>query len=139
VHDDATPTSSEAELLERVRTAWADVLDVDDPAAVPLDTNFLEAGGTSLLLIMLWEELHELTDRDLRVSHLFEHATIRAQTALLAGTAETTGTAGTATGTATGTAAGASTGTAAGATLGQGQGLGGADRSRLLGVRSERR
>ncbi|MFF8593301.1 acyl carrier protein [Streptomyces sp. NPDC015220] len=72
-------------LLDRVRDAWALVLGTEDPAAVPLDTNFLEAGGSSLLLIMLWEELSEQTDRDLRVSDLFEHSTVRAQAALLAG------------------------------------------------------
>jgi hypothetical protein len=74
-------------LLDRVRDAWALVLGVEEPAGVPLGTNFLEAGGTSLLLIMLWEELSELTDRDLRVSDLFEHSTVRAQAALLAGEA----------------------------------------------------
>lgn len=76
------------QLLDRVRDAWALVLGADDPAGVPLDTNFLEAGGTSLLLIMLWEELSEQTDRDLRVSDLFQHSTVRAQAALLAGEAE---------------------------------------------------
>ncbi|MEV5885048.1 acyl carrier protein [Streptomyces sp. NPDC052020] len=76
------------QLLDRVRDAWALVLGADDPTSVPLDTNFLEAGGTSLLLIMLWEELSEQTDRDLRVSDLFQHSTVRAQAALLAGEAE---------------------------------------------------
>ncbi|WSQ10712.1 acyl carrier protein [Streptomyces sp. NBC_01231] len=76
------------QLLDRVRDAWALVLGSDDPASVPLDTNFLEAGGSSLLLIMLWEELSQHTDRDLRVSDLFQHSTVRAQVALLAGEAE---------------------------------------------------
>jgi hypothetical protein len=76
------------QLIDRVRDAWALVLDADDPAGVPLDTNFLEAGGTSLLLIMLWEELSEQSACDLRVSDLFQHSTVRAQAALLAGEAE---------------------------------------------------
>ena len=73
------------ELLGQVRHAWAEVLDAGEPAAVPLDVHFLEAGGSSLLLIMLWEQLSELTDRPLKVSDLFEHATVRAQAALLGG------------------------------------------------------
>jgi hypothetical protein len=70
----------EAELLDRVRQAWAEVLDVD---VVPLDVNFLEAGGSSLLLVMLWEQLQELTAQDLKVSDLFQHGTVRAQARLL--------------------------------------------------------
>ena len=81
------PTAGENQLVERVRKAWAEVLDLPDPAAVPLDTNFLEAGGSSLLLIMLWEELHGLTDQVLKVSDLFVHSTVRRQAELLAGTA----------------------------------------------------
>lgn len=73
------------ELLTRVRQAWAEVLDSGEPEQVPLDVHFLEAGGSSLLLIMLWEQLSELTDRPLKVSDLFEHATVRAQAALLGG------------------------------------------------------
>jgi hypothetical protein len=73
------------ELLAQVRRAWAEVLDAGEPDLVPLDVHFLEAGGSSLLLIMLWEQLSELTDRPLKVSDLFEHATVRSQAALLAG------------------------------------------------------
>ncbi|MFF2043731.1 acyl carrier protein [Kitasatospora sp. NPDC058170] len=80
-------TVGESELTDQVRKAWAEVLDLDDPAQVPLDTNFLEAGGSSLLLIMLWEELHGLTELQLKVSDLFEHSTVRGQARLLAGTA----------------------------------------------------
>jgi hypothetical protein len=70
------------DLLDRVRRAWAEVLDVEVDG-VPLDVSFLEAGGTSLLLVMLWEELHELTANDLKVSDLFQHGTVRAQARLL--------------------------------------------------------
>jgi hypothetical protein len=79
------PLLSYEEIVASVRTAWADVLAIDDVADVPLDTNFLEAAGSSLLLIMLWERLHPMTDGTLRVSDLFQHSTVRAQAALLAG------------------------------------------------------
>ncbi|GHJ96583.1 hypothetical protein SNE510_61020 [Streptomyces sp. NE5-10] len=80
-----TPTTG-TELLDQVRQAWADVLDLDSADQVPDDVNFLEAGGSSLLLIMLWEELEPLTERTLKVSDLFQHSTVRAQAALLADT-----------------------------------------------------
>lgn len=83
-----TSPPSEGELLGRVRQAWAEVLDLDSAETVPLDANFLEVGGSSLLLIMLWEELHELTPHELKVSDLFQHGTVRSQAALLAGGAD---------------------------------------------------
>ena len=73
------------DLLRQVQLAWADVLAADEPDGVPLDTNFLEAGGNSLLLVMLWEQLQELAPGTLKVSDLFEHGTVRQQAALLAG------------------------------------------------------
>jgi hypothetical protein len=85
--------SDENDLLTRVRAAWADVLATDDVTDIPLDTNFLETAGSSLLLIMLWELLHVMTDRTLRVSDLFQHSTVRAQAALLAGEHDDTDTA----------------------------------------------
>lgn len=73
------------DLMDKVRVAWADVLDVDTDDAVPLDTNFLEAGGNSLLLVLLWEQLSPLAERQLRMSDLFQHSTVRAQATLLSG------------------------------------------------------
>lgn len=81
-------TLTEDQLLDRVRAVWAEVLDADDPERLDPDQNFLEAGGSSLLLIMLWEDLQQLTERPLRVSDLFQHGTIRAQARLLAGAGE---------------------------------------------------
>ncbi|WP_201776517.1 acyl carrier protein [Allosalinactinospora lopnorensis] len=75
----------EEELLARVRQAWAEVLGLGEAGEVPLDTNFLDAGGSSMLLIMLWEELNPLSSGGLRVSDLFQHSTVNAQVALLAG------------------------------------------------------
>jgi len=76
-------TAAAEDLLDRVREAWADVLDLDSAGDVPLDANFLDAGGNSLMLVMLWEQLHELTPRVLKMSDLFQHTTVRAQAALL--------------------------------------------------------
>ncbi|WP_143532103.1 acyl carrier protein [Saccharothrix sp. ALI-22-I] len=75
------------QLLGQVRAIWADVLD-RDVDEVPVDTNFLEAGGNSLLLVMLWEELTGATGATIKLSDLFRHATVRAQVALLSGAAE---------------------------------------------------
>ncbi|MFJ8677150.1 amino acid adenylation domain-containing protein [Streptomyces sp. NPDC093589] len=82
-----------AELTERVGAAWREVLDV---GSVPYDVNFFDAGGDSLLLIVLLEQLSGLTDRELDAADLFHHSTVQAQAVLLAGGA----------GTATATAAG---------------------------------
>lgn len=77
--------SSEQDLLYRVQQAWASVLAAESAESIPLDTNFLEIGGNSLLLVMLWEELQEATSQILKVSDLFRHGTVRSQAALLAG------------------------------------------------------
>lgn len=71
------------EVVVRVREVWADVLGGDSPVDVPLDVNFLEFGGNSLLLVMLWEELQPLAGRRLKLSELFHHGTVRAQAELL--------------------------------------------------------
>ncbi len=78
---------AEQDLLDGVRTAWAEVLDTSE---VPDDVNFFDAGGDSILLIVLLDRLNALTDRALEPPDLFQHSTVRAQAALLAGTAETT-------------------------------------------------
>jgi aryl carrier-like protein len=85
-----TPNATADALLGPVREAWADVLALDSADAVPVDTNFFDAGGNSLLMVMLWEELQRLTDGVLRLSDLFQHSTVRAQTVLLAGGAPST-------------------------------------------------
>lgn len=76
------------ELLPKVRQAWAEVLGSASAESVPLDVNFLEAGGNSLLLVMLWEQLQPLAGRPLKLSELFQHATVRAQATLLVGAPE---------------------------------------------------
>lgn len=69
-------------LVEKVRQAWAEVLDTD---SAPLEVNFFDAGGDSVLLVVLLERLNELTGRKLEPPDLFRHSTVLAQAALLAG------------------------------------------------------
>jgi Phosphopantetheine attachment site len=70
------------ELLSAVRKAWAETLGTDVDA-VPIDVGFFDAGGNSLLLLLLWEQLIELTSRELRATDLFQHPTVRSQAVLL--------------------------------------------------------
>jgi hypothetical protein len=72
------------DLITQVRLAWAEILDSTSVDDVPTDVNFLEAGGNSLLLVMLWEALQPLATRPLKLSDLFSHGTVRAQARLLA-------------------------------------------------------
>jgi hypothetical protein len=72
------------DLITQVRLAWAEILDSTSVDDVPTDVNFLEAGGNSLLLVMLWEALQPLATRSLKLSDLFSHGTVRAQARLLA-------------------------------------------------------
>lgn len=67
-------------VVDRVRQVWTEVLDV---ASVGDDVNFFEAGGDSILLILLLEKLNEMADRELEPPDLFQHSTVRAQAALL--------------------------------------------------------
>lgn len=77
---------AEQDLLDGVRAAWAEVLDTHE---VPDDVNFFDAGGDSILLIVLLDRLNALTGRALEPPDLFQHSTVRAQVALLTGTTET--------------------------------------------------
>lgn len=74
----------ENELLGAVRKAWAETLGTDTEA-VPLDVGFFDAGGNSLLLLLLWEQLVELTSRELRATDLFHYPTVRSQAVMLGG------------------------------------------------------
>jgi aryl carrier-like protein len=79
----AAAALSYEEVVVRVREVWADVLGGDSAEDVPLDVNFLEFGGNSLLLVMLWEELQPIAGRRLKLSELFHHGTVQAQADLL--------------------------------------------------------
>ena len=70
--------------VEQVRNAWAEVLDT--PAeSIPLDANFFEVGGTSMLLVLLADVLNEDRAEPLSVVDLFQHTTVATQAALLTG------------------------------------------------------
>jgi hypothetical protein len=59
------------------------VLDHDDPAGVQLEVNFFEAGGDSLLFIVLLERLNRLAGHEFEAAELFTHGSVREQAALL--------------------------------------------------------
>lgn len=68
--------------VEQVRSAWAEVLDTS-AESVPLDVNFFEVGGTSMLLVLLADVLNEARDEPLSVVDLFQNSTVATQAALL--------------------------------------------------------
>ncbi|MFD8783561.1 acyl carrier protein [Kitasatospora sp. NPDC059599] len=90
--------------IEDVRRIWSTVLGAE---VQDVDVNFFDAGGHSLLVMVLQEHLEEITGREVAIEDLFEHPTVRAQAALLTDRPATAAPADTA--------------------------LGGRDRSRLLG------
>ncbi len=67
-------------LVDEVRQAWREVLDKE---TVPLEQNFFEAGGNSLLLVVLLDRLNALTDRELVSADLFKSPTVASQARLL--------------------------------------------------------
>jgi aryl carrier-like protein len=71
------------ETVARVRQAWAEVLDISEDA-VPVDVNFFDAGGNSMLLVLLTDLLNETGDVSLDSVDLFQHSTVAAQADLLA-------------------------------------------------------
>jgi hypothetical protein len=85
----ATETATEPEPVEPpagaaeqlVADAWQQVLG----RSVGATTNFFEAGGNSLLLIRLRELLRGAFDKDVGVTELFRHPTVRAMAEFFAG------------------------------------------------------
>lgn len=71
-----------ADPLTLVRQAWLQVLNIEE---VDTDVSFFDAGGDSLLLIMLLDKLLPLTAQELTVADLFRYNTVRRQAKLLAG------------------------------------------------------
>ncbi|MFB8139403.1 acyl carrier protein [Streptomyces parvus] len=67
---------------EDIRRIWSTVLGTE---VQDTDVNFFDAGGHSLLFMVLQEHLEELAERDIALEELFEHPTIRAQAGLLVG------------------------------------------------------
>ncbi len=71
--------------LALVRSLWAEVLEVADDTTVPVDTNFFDAGGDSLLLVALVERIRQATGRPVRTMDVLRAGTVRGQAELLAG------------------------------------------------------
>src|SRR5205823_2326835 len=69
------------ELEEKLMTLWSRILN----CSVSLDDNFFDVGGTSLRLIELHLELTKLLGRELSITKLFEHATVRSLASWLSG------------------------------------------------------
>ncbi|MFJ8313849.1 MULTISPECIES: acyl carrier protein [unclassified Streptomyces] len=67
--------------IEDIRRIWSTVLGTE---VQDTDVNFFDAGGHSLLVMVLQEHLEELVGREIALEDLFEHPTVRAQAALLA-------------------------------------------------------
>jgi natural product biosynthesis luciferase-like monooxygenase protein len=79
----ATPRIAPADELEsRIAAIWAEVL--NRPEVGVLD-NFFELGGHSILAVRLLGRLRALAGRELRVTDVFRHPTVRAYAAFLAG------------------------------------------------------
>ncbi|MFC7817159.1 acyl carrier protein [Streptomyces sp. NPDC057367] len=67
--------------MEDVRRIWSAVLGAE---VQDVDVNFFDAGGHSLLVMVLQEHLEDLAGREVAIEDLFEHPTVRAQAGLLA-------------------------------------------------------
>jgi len=75
-------------LLEEIRALWSELL--AKPVAV--DRTFFDEGGTSLLVIVLHERLHELLpEADFGVADLFHHPTVSSFVGFLRGPATDSG------------------------------------------------
>src|SRR5262249_28038436 len=84
---EAAADSSATELENKLRTLWGRVLH----CCVGLDENFFDLGGTSLRMIELHQELVKLLGRELPITNLFEHATVRSLAGWLSGSLELDG------------------------------------------------
>ncbi|MBL1086704.1 amino acid adenylation domain-containing protein [Streptomyces actinomycinicus] len=79
----AAPAPALPSVLDGVRTAWRAVLQHDGFGD---DRNFFDAGGHSLLLVKLREQLRLATGADVPVIDLLRHVTVREQARLIADT-----------------------------------------------------
>ena len=73
--------------LELVRSVWRDVLATDE---INDSTGFFDAGGNSLLLVALVEQLSKATGRTFKTMEIFRAGCIAGQAALLAPAVEST-------------------------------------------------
>lgn len=73
------PPQGPTDHLELVRTAWKEVLGVEE---VGDDVTFFDAGGDSLRLVVLVERLNHGSPRMLRTVDVFRAGTVRGHAAL---------------------------------------------------------
>ncbi|MEV6176181.1 amino acid adenylation domain-containing protein [Streptomyces sp. NPDC052015] len=81
------PAAAPPSVLDGVRAAWRAVLEHDGFGS---DRNFFDAGGHSLLLVRLREQLRRTTGVDVPVIDLLRHVTVRDQARLIATTGRPT-------------------------------------------------
>ncbi len=66
--------------MDRIHQVWCEILGVK---RIGKDVTFFDAGGDSLLLVVLLEMLSELAGREIQAAELFRASTIRSQATLL--------------------------------------------------------
>jgi hypothetical protein len=76
------PVGSSSELERTISAIWCDVLQVP---SVGLGENFFDLGGHSLLAVQVHQRIKAAIGRDLPITDLFRHPTVRALAAHLAG------------------------------------------------------
>jgi natural product biosynthesis luciferase-like monooxygenase protein len=78
----ATATDVDADAIEaQLRAHWIDLLGLDE---IGRDDNFFDLGGHSLLVVQLLRLLREQFSESIRVTDLFRHVTLAAQTRFIA-------------------------------------------------------
>ncbi|MCK8498050.1 non-ribosomal peptide synthetase [Myxococcus fulvus] len=78
-----TQAASQAQWTELQRTIaalWKEAINVE---SVSLDDNFFQIGGDSLSVVRVFNRLRESVDKELSITHLFKHPTIRALSAFI--------------------------------------------------------
>lgn len=69
------------ELEQKVAAVWTEVIGQESP----VDVGFFQAGGNSLMLLRLRQNLNQAFSSNIGIADLFEASTIRSQAALIAG------------------------------------------------------
>ncbi|MFY2558180.1 non-ribosomal peptide synthetase [Corallococcus terminator] len=68
-------TARWTELQRTIAGLWKETISVE---TLSLDDNFFQIGGDSLSVVRVFNRLRELVDKELSITHLFKHPTIRA-------------------------------------------------------------
>ena len=68
-------TTKGTDLEEKIRDLWNEVLGAQP---IGLDENFFDLGGDSLLIVAVHSRLQKMLQREIQVTDLFEHVTVRA-------------------------------------------------------------